>query len=60
VPILLGFQLDEFSMAPVSIPRAKSIIRSWSLAGAKKLSEKVIDLDSAAAVRALVKEQSPG
>ena len=60
VPILLGFELDEFSMAPISIPRTKSIIRSWSLTEAKKLSDKVIDLDSAAAVRACVKEKSPG
>lgn len=60
VPILLGFELDEFSMAPISIPRTKSIIRSWSLVEAKKLSDKVIDLDSAAAVRACVKEKSPG
>lgn len=60
VPILLGFELDEFSMAPISIPRAKSIIRSWSLTEAKKLSDKVIDLDSAAAVRACVKEKPPG
>jgi len=31
IPILLGFQLDELSMNPVSIPRVKKIIRSLSM-----------------------------
>jgi len=59
VPILLGLGLDEFSMAPTSIPRAKALIRRWSLAQAQKLASQVIDLDSAAAVRDFVRAYQP-
>ena len=55
VPILLGLGLDEFSMAPPSIPRAKAIVRAWSLASAQRLAAEVVNLDSAEAVRATVR-----
>ncbi len=55
VPILLGLGLDEFSMAPSSIPHAKAIIRSWSKSNAQSLAAKVLDLDSAEAVREYVR-----
>ncbi len=56
IPILLGLGLDEFSMAPRSIPRAKGIIRRWSLADAGALAGEVLDLRSAEAVRLHVRE----
>jgi phosphoenolpyruvate-protein phosphotransferase len=59
IPILLGMELDEFSMAPSSIPRAKAIIRKWSLKGAKKLAAQTIKFDSAEAVREKVKNSQP-
>jgi phosphoenolpyruvate-protein phosphotransferase len=59
VPILLGLGLDEFSMAPSSIPHAKAIIRSWSKSGAQSLAAKVLDLDSAEAVREYVRSNQP-
>ncbi len=59
VPILIGLGLDEFSMAPSSIPHAKAIIRNWSLVQAQQLAALVIDLDSAAAVRECVRGYSP-
>lgn len=55
-PILLGLGLDEFSMAPSSIPHAKTIIRSWTLKQAQQLASHVLDLDSAAAVREYVRK----
>ncbi len=53
VPILLGLDLDELSMAPGSIPRAKSILRRSSWEDAKRLAAQALDLDSAEAVRRL-------
>jgi phosphoenolpyruvate-protein phosphotransferase len=55
VPILLGMGIDELSMAPASIPRAKKIIREWEAAEARNLVEAVINLDSAEAVRQTVR-----
>jgi len=51
IPVLLGLGLDEFSMAPASVPRAKVILRKWSLTAAQHLAAEVLELDSAAAVR---------
>jgi len=59
VPILVGLGLDEFSMAPSSIPHAKAIIRSWSKSDAQSLATKVLDLDSAEAVREYVRSNQP-
>jgi phosphotransferase system enzyme I (PtsI) len=55
IPILLGLGLDEFSMSPISIPRAKQIIRSWSRTDAQKIVDPALALDSAAAVREYVR-----
>ena len=59
VPILVGLGLDEFSMAPSSIPHAKAIIRNWSLGQAQQLAAHVVDLDSATAVREYVRKHDP-
>lgn len=55
IPVLLGMGLDEFSMSPISIPRAKQIIRSWKRSDAEKLVQPVLSLDSASAVREYVR-----
>jgi len=54
-PVLLGLGLDEFSMAPGSIPRVKVILRGWSFADAARLAAQAVDLDSADEARALVR-----
>jgi phosphotransferase system enzyme I (PtsI) len=59
IPVLLGLGLDEFSMAPASIPRAKTILRRWSKADAVKLAEEVLDYDSAEDVRERVRKAHP-
>lgn len=42
IPILLGLDIDELSMAPQSIPEAKHIIRSIKYKEAKRLAEKAL------------------
>ena len=59
IPVLLGLGLDEFSMAPPSIPHAKTIIRRWTLKQAQQLASHVLDLDSAVAVREYVRKHRP-
>ncbi|MCL4487750.1 MAG: phosphoenolpyruvate--protein phosphotransferase [Chloroflexi bacterium] len=51
IPILLGLGLDEFSMAPPSIPSAKALIRSYRFSDAQVLARQVLDLDTAIQVR---------
>ncbi|MGD2057968.1 MAG: phosphoenolpyruvate--protein phosphotransferase [Anaerolineales bacterium] len=58
IPVLLGLDLDEFSMSPISIPRAKDVLRAWSTEDARILAEEVLDLDSGQAVRARVRERT--
>jgi len=59
VPILLGLGLDEFSMAPSLIPRAKEIIRSWKLKNAKKAASAVLQMHTAEEVREFIRSQKP-
>ena len=54
IPILLGLGLDEFSMAPSLIPRAKAIIRTWTMSQSQELANAAVNLDSAEAVREYV------
>jgi len=59
VPILLGLEVDELSMAPASIPHIKATIRRWSLQAVQRLAGEAINLDSAVAVRRLVRSHQP-
>ena len=59
VPVLLGLGLDEFSMAPPLIPRAKAILRRWTLTEARQLAEEALKLDTAGGVRELVQARQP-
>lgn len=47
IPILLGFGLDEFSMSPISILRARRLIKSLNEEDMIELAEEVLDLESA-------------
>lgn len=50
-PILLGLGLDEFSMASVSIPFVKEVIREWTIEEARQLADEVLSLGSDSQVR---------
>lgn len=47
IPILLGFGLDEFSMSPISILRARKLVTSVSEADMKSLANEVLSLSTA-------------
>jgi phosphotransferase system enzyme I (PtsI) len=57
IPILLGMGLDEFSMNPVAIPAAKTLIRSLSTQTCQRLAQKVLTLTTAEEVQAYVQDQ---
>jgi multiphosphoryl transfer protein len=57
IPILLGIGVDELSMTPALIPRAKEIIRTCDVSSTRQLAEEVLALDTADAVRARVKSE---
>jgi multiphosphoryl transfer protein len=57
MPILLGLGVKELSMAPGSVPAAKSLARTLGIAGLRDLARESLELESAVAVRLLVKER---
>ncbi len=59
VPLLLGLHLDEFSMAPSSIPTIKDLIRQWSLAAAEQVACECLGFSLAADVIEYLKGQTP-
>ncbi len=46
-PVLLGLELDEFSMSASSILKMKRLIRSMTLVEAKKIADRVLQLSTA-------------
>ncbi len=59
VPLLLGMGLDEFSMAPSSIPTIKDLIRRWSLAASREVAQQALQFSLAADVIDFLKAQTP-
>jgi multiphosphoryl transfer protein len=59
-PVLVGLGVTELSMAPASIPFVKEAIRDLELPEAQALAQRVIDLDSAAAVRSMARDALGG
>lgn len=60
IPILLGLGLDEFSMAPASIPAAKHLIAQLTMPAARRLAQKALQQNDGASVRTLVRETLGG
>jgi phosphotransferase system enzyme I (PtsI) len=54
VPLLLGFELDELSVALTLIPDVKRMIRVMSMDGARDLAARALKMESARQVRRLV------
>jgi phosphotransferase system enzyme I (PtsI) len=46
-PLLLGLGVEELSVAPISVPRIKYLIRRMKMAEAKELAESALKCDSA-------------
>lgn len=55
--VLLGLGLDEFSMAPSSIPYIKKTICNLTLEKARDIAENVLKISDAAQIRTYVKER---
>jgi phosphoenolpyruvate-protein kinase (PTS system EI component) len=58
IPLLLGLDIDELSMAPLLIPHAKAVIRNWTRDAAARLALASLQLDSARLVRAAIAQAS--
>ena len=56
IPILIGMGLDEFSMSPISILKARWIIRSLKKADIEKMVDQVINLPTAKEVERFINE----
>lgn len=54
IPILIGMGLDEFSMSPISVLRARAIIRNISQEKMKDLALQVINLPTAVEVESFL------
>jgi phosphoenolpyruvate-protein kinase (PTS system EI component) len=59
VPILLGMGVDELSMSAARIPRVKQIIRKWSVADARQVATRALELENAVDIRRLVNSSYP-
>ena len=59
IPVLLGLDLDEFSMNAPAIPTAKRIIRRLMLSDAREAADAALKLESADQVRSLVRARFP-
>ncbi len=57
VPILLGMGLDEISMNPYAIPRAKKVIRGLDQDYCKDLLNEILGIDSAKAGEFLLRKE---
>jgi phosphocarrier protein FPr/phosphocarrier protein len=59
VPLLVGLGVSELSVSIPMVPEIKAQVRSLDLATCRELAAKALELDTAAEVRALVKEAVP-
>ncbi|MBN1149268.1 MAG: phosphoenolpyruvate--protein phosphotransferase [Anaerolineales bacterium] len=56
VSLLVGLGIDELSMNPGSIPKAKAILRAIDLSEAQELSVRALELSSSGEVRKIIRE----
>ena len=59
IPILLGLGVDELSMNPLTIPLARHIIRSLTMAEAHALAASALDVETPEQVRSMVVARLP-
>lgn len=58
-PILIGLGVGKLSVTPAAAPRIKAVVRTLHSGDCRKGAYAALELDSAAAVRALVRERWP-
>ena len=58
IPVLLSFGLDEFSVSAPSILRTRKTIAAWTKAEADELTNRVMQLDTAAEVKTLLQKEA--
>ncbi|MCB2313605.1 phosphoenolpyruvate--protein phosphotransferase [Clostridium tagluense] len=56
IPVLIGMGLDEFSMSPISILRARGIIRNISQEKMRDLAQQVVNLPTAEEVEKFIEK----
>ncbi|MGH4121544.1 MAG: phosphoenolpyruvate--protein phosphotransferase [Clostridium sp.] len=56
IPILIGMGLDEFSMSPISILKARGIIRNISQEKMRDLAQQVVNLPTATEVEKFIEK----
>ncbi len=56
VPVLIGLGVDELSMNPGSIPKAKDIVRHLEKAAAEALAAEILQVENASQARSLAGE----
>jgi phosphotransferase system enzyme I (PtsP) len=54
--LLLGMGVDNLSASPVSVPRVKWAIRSFTLAEARELARQALELDTVGQIRRLIND----
>jgi phosphoenolpyruvate-protein kinase (PTS system EI component) len=59
VPLLIGLGVTELSASPAVIPEIKTIVRRLKAAECRAIAQRALQLDSAAAIRALVADTWP-
>lgn len=57
IPVLVGLGIDELSMNPYSIPRAKSVIRKLDQDLCRDLAEKVLAFESGSQAESFLKKE---
>ncbi len=56
IPVLIGLGLDEFSMSPISILKARKLIRSLDASEMKLIADKVVNMGRADDIEAYIAE----
>jgi phosphoenolpyruvate-protein kinase (PTS system EI component) len=55
--LLLGMDVDEFSVSPFDLPRVKAVIRTLTHARARELAESALNLPTATAIRRMLERE---
>jgi phosphoenolpyruvate-protein phosphotransferase len=59
-PLLIGLGVSKLSVTPAAAPRIKAVVRTLDSRACQAAAQAALDLDSAEAVRALVRMRWPG